>query len=99
MASASVAPGNGTPIALKAPDTGAVKIYGRPVISDPSDSTSSTKPPPPDFYQIGDGPAGAVFVSILSVKDPKTSALWYAINYNHRQAWVPATSVTILHTS
>lgn len=30
---------------------------------------------------------------------PSTGTLWYEINYNHRQAWVPAGEVTVLSSS
>ncbi len=49
------------------------KVYGRPVAD--------------DDYQIGDAPPGAVFDAILSLHDVD-SGDWYAINFNHRQAWI-----------
>jgi hypothetical protein len=38
-------------------------------------------------YLIGDAPAGAVFVSPFVLDG--NGGLWFAINFNHRQAWVP----------
>lgn len=42
---------------------------------------------------IGDAPAGATFVSLASVTEDGAETLWYEINYNHRQGWVPASEV------
>lgn len=58
-----------------------VAIYGRP-------TTASQ-------YITGDAPAGAIFVSAYTVIEDGTSNLWYEINYNHRQAWVPASEVVV----
>jgi hypothetical protein len=43
-------------------------------------------------YVIGDVPDGATFVSTALVKE-QNGAIWYEINYNHRQAWVSAEMV------
>jgi hypothetical protein len=51
------------------------KIYGHPMLDGSS--------------PIGKAPAGAVFDAMFSVHDNK-SGDWYAINFNHRQAWVSA---------
>ena len=59
-----------------------VQVSGRP--------TTSTS------YYIGDAPVGATFVSAYSIVEDGTSKLWYEINYNHRQAFVPASAVTIV---
>jgi hypothetical protein len=52
-----------------------VSIYGRPV-------SSST-------YIIGSAPNDAIFASAFTVIETATNTLWYEINYNHRQAWIP----------
>ena len=57
-----------------------IQIYSRP-------TTNSQ-------YVIGDGTDGATFFSGYTVIEDNTSSnLWYEINYNHRQAWVPASEV------
>lgn len=61
------------------------KIYGRPVSN--------------DIYVIGDTLNGAVFASRISVVESGTNTQWYQIDYNHRQAWVPASEATIVHAS
>jgi hypothetical protein len=43
---------------------------------------------------IGDAPNDAIFASMFTVIEDGTTNLWYEINYNHRQAWVPAAEVT-----
>ena len=40
-------------------------------------------------YQIGDAPAGALFVS-PGEELVSHGKLWYMMNYNHRQAWIAA---------
>jgi len=74
--------GGGQLVKLNLSGATAAKVYGRP--------TSN------DFYQIGDAPNSAVFVSALTSIEDGTTNLWYEINYNHRQAWVPATEVTVV---
>lgn len=71
----------GTLVSINASATAPAKIYGRPRGT--------------DFYQIGDAPTGAIFVSAYTAPDDSGN-LWYEINYNHRQAWVPATEVTVV---
>jgi hypothetical protein len=48
---------------------------------------------------IGDAPNGAVFISEGTAIEDLTTNLWYEINYNHRQAWVPASAITIVHAA
>ncbi|GHO57154.1 N-acetylmuramoyl-L-alanine amidase [Ktedonobacter robiniae] len=60
----------------------AIQVSGRPTTS--------------NSYYIGDAPIGATFVSAYSIVEDGTSKLWYEINYNHRQAFVPASAVTIV---
>jgi hypothetical protein len=57
-------------------------VYGRP-------TTSSS-------YIIGSAPNGAMFASPKKVYEDGTSNLWYAIDFNHREAWVPASEVTVI---
>lgn len=46
-------------------------------------------------YIIGNAPGQAIFYSGYTVLEDGTSNLWYEINYNHRQAWVPASEITL----
>jgi N-acetyl-anhydromuramyl-L-alanine amidase AmpD len=74
--------GHATPVKLNFSGDTVAKVYGRPVTN--------------DFYQIGDAPNDAVFASAFTITEDGTTNLWYEINYNHRQAWVPATEITAL---
>jgi hypothetical protein len=78
--------GQGTPVKLHSSDGKPVQISGSP-----KNNTSTND------YHIGDAPDGAIFVSAYSVLGDKTGNRWYEINYNHRQAWVPASSVQVMH--
>jgi N-acetyl-anhydromuramyl-L-alanine amidase AmpD len=72
--------GQGSALILRSSDgKKAPQIYSQPV-SDPQDV-------------IGDAPAGAIFVSVATVSEDGAETLWYQINYNHRQGWVPASEV------
>ena len=77
--------GDGTVIALEASGGATAKIYGWPTLSDTN--------------VIGDAPDNSVFVSALTTIEDGTNNLWYEINYNHRQAWVPATEIIRTLTS
>jgi hypothetical protein len=55
-------------------------IYGDPIAS--------------GTYQIGGAPTNAIFDSPFSMTI--SGMVWYAINYNHRQAWVPASEVSVM---
>lgn len=73
-------PGEGTPVVLHHDGEQTALVYGQP-------TTSSQ-------YVIGNAPVGAIFVSSYTVTEDGTNNLWYEIDYNHRQAWVPASEVT-----
>jgi N-acetyl-anhydromuramyl-L-alanine amidase AmpD len=73
---------SGTAIQLHASGSAVANVYGRPTTSDAN--------------VIGDAPNNAVFVSLFTAIEDGTNNLWYEINYNHRQAWVPATEITVL---
>jgi hypothetical protein len=60
-------------------------VYGRP-------TTSSS-------YVIGSVPTGALFASPKKVVEDGTANVWYAIDLNHREAWVPASAVTVIASS
>ena len=45
---------------------------------------------------IGSTPSGSAYLSPWSVSVSGTT--WYAINYNHRQEWVPASEVSSTRT-
>jgi N-acetyl-anhydromuramyl-L-alanine amidase AmpD len=61
---------------------GTIGIYGRP-------TTSSA-----DI--IGTAPSGSEWAAPKSVIEDGTSNLWFAIDYNHREAWVPNSEVTVV---
>lgn len=77
--------GEGALVKLNLSGATVSKIYGRPTTSDAN--------------VIGDAPNNAIFVSELTATEAGTSNLWYEINYNHRQAWVPATEATVIAQS
>ncbi len=71
--------GQGTIVVLSSSQGSDASIYGRP-------TTNS-------LYIIGNAPSNSIFVSAYTVIEDATTNLWYEINYNHRQAWVPASEV------
>jgi hypothetical protein len=73
----------GTLISLKTAHGTAVSISGKP-------AAGST-------YYIGNAPQQSVFVSAYTVLEDGTYNRWYEINYNHRQAWVPASEVEVVN--
>jgi hypothetical protein len=68
-------------VVLTSSESSPVPIFGRPVTGSES---------------VGVAPSGAIFVSVYHVFEDQTSNLWYEINYNHRQSWVPASNVTVI---
>jgi len=75
--------GQGVAVALTNPNGGSVTIYGSPV----TDTN----------HLLGDAPINSIFASTYTVVEDGTTNLWYEIDYNHRQAWVPASEVTVVH--
>lgn len=75
--------GKGTVVTLKGAKGKRVQVSGKPASK--------------SMYYIGDAPVGSVFVSAYTVVEDGTHNTWYEINYNHRQAWVPASAVTVSH--
>lgn len=71
--------GSGTAVKLTAPQGSETAIYGAPISN--------------AYYIIGNAPKGAIFVSAFTQQETGTQTQWYEINYNHRQAWVPASEV------
>lgn len=69
--------GYGTVVTLSSKSGKSLNVYGKP------GGTSG--------YIIGSSPSGSAYLSPWSVAVSGTT--WYAINYNHRQAWVPASEV------
>jgi hypothetical protein len=69
--------GYGTVITLSAKENNSASVYGRP------GGTSGNI--------IGSTPYGSAYLSPWTVTVSGTT--WYAINYNHRQAWVSASEV------
>jgi N-acetyl-anhydromuramyl-L-alanine amidase AmpD len=76
--------GKGIAVTLKSSDGTPVQVSGSP----------RTNVTGTDFH-IGDAPNGSIFVSSYKVTEDGTTNIWYEINYNHRQAWVPASSVVV----
>ena len=73
---------SGTAISLVTSGSTVSKVYGKPTSAATNDNV------------IGDAPNNSIFVSMFTVVEDGTNNLWYEINYNHRQAWVPAEEVT-----
>ncbi len=73
--------GAGAVVTVSGPNGAAAEVYGRPTTN--------------ERWHIGDAPAGAVLLSADSVLEDGTTNKWYEINFNHRQAWVPAAEVTL----
>ena len=85
----AVPPGTASPatamvVMLKSANGSPIQISGKPAAN-----TSTVD------YHIGDAPSGSLFVSGYTVHEDGTNNVWYSINYNHRQAWVPASSVLV----
>jgi hypothetical protein len=66
-------------VTLVSASKSAPQIYGRPTTD--------------GRYVIGTAPVGAIFTTGYTIVEDGTSNLWYEINYNHRQAWIPANEV------
>lgn len=79
--------GYGTLLRLESGTKSKALIYGRP----PSTDTDKH-----DTYKLGDAPDGSLFISAYSVLDDSGQTLWYEINYNHRQGWVPESEVSVV---
>ncbi len=75
--------GQGTIVILMASHGKKAPISGRPTTNG-------------NMYYIGNAPNNSVFVSAYTVIEDGTTNLWYEINYNHRQAWIPASEVTVI---
>lgn len=79
----------GKPVVLQGNGTDAVPVYGRPATQAAGYAT----------YLIGGAPSGAIFISGYTTtiaESDGTQTLWYELNYNHRQAWVPANTIKTL---
>jgi hypothetical protein len=76
-------PGYGTVVTLTAKKGKSANVYGQP------GGTSANI--------IGSTPGGSAYLSPWTVAVSGTT--WYAINFNHRQAWVPASEAGSTRTS
>lgn len=74
-----------TRVVLYSPGGGTVPVYSRP-------TSGST-------YVIGGAPSGAIFTTAFALTEDNTNNLWYEINFNHRQAWIPASETPPLHAN
>lgn len=72
--------GYGTPVELHGKSRQNPKIYGEPVAS--------------NTYQVGNSLNNSIFDSPFTLTISGT--VWYMINYNHRQMWVPGSEVTVI---
>ena len=75
--------GSGTVVTLSGRRGKSASVYGQP------GGTSGNV--------IGSTPAGSAYLSPWTV--PVSGTTWYAINYNHRQAWVPASEISSTRTT
>jgi N-acetyl-anhydromuramyl-L-alanine amidase AmpD len=78
--------GQGTVVRLHSADRKPVQVSGSPKSNTPAVN-----------YYVGNAPDGATFVSAYQVIEDGTHHQWYEINYNHRQAWVPASAIQVVH--
>lgn len=80
--------GPGIVVSLSGPNRTPAQIYGR------------SPAPGYDVAPIGQTPANSLYASGYTVvQDNTTNTLWYEINFTHRQAWVPASEVTIVQAT
>ena len=66
-------------VLLSPRDGSTPQIYSRPASS--------------SQYIIGGAPVGSIFTTGYTYIEDGTTNLWYEIDYNHRQAWVPASEL------
>ena len=78
-----VTEGTGTLVSLNESGVSQVFVYGNPVPG----------------HILGGAPNGAVFVSGYTMVQDNSTNLWYEINFSHRQAWVQASYVTVVHAT
>lgn len=80
---ADVTEGTGTLVSINESGASQVFVYGDPVPGN----------------VLGGVPNGAVFDSGYTIVQDNSTTLWYEINFSHRQAWIPASEVTVVHTT
>ena len=80
---ADVTEGTGTLVSINESGVSQVFVYGDPVPGN----------------VLGGVPNGAVFDSGYTIVQDNSTALWYEISFSHRQAWVPASEVTVVHAT
>ena len=76
----AVEQGSGTAVKLTSSQGSNPVVYGAPINK--------------AEYIIGNAPKGTIFVSAFT--ENETQIVWYEINYNHRQAWIPASEISVL---
>ena len=77
--------GNGTGISTRT----AITVGG----ANGSTSAIYSRPDSDSSHVIGEAPKGAIFATGYSLTEDNSSNLWYEINFNHRQAWIPASEL------
>jgi N-acetyl-anhydromuramyl-L-alanine amidase AmpD len=80
---ADVTEGTGTLVSINESGVSQVFVYGDPIPG----------------YILGGVPNGAVFDSGYTIVQDNSTTLWYEINFSHRQAWIPASEVTVVHST
>ena len=87
----------GTQAWIAVPPGTAEQGYGTVVTLATKSKTYSVYGQPGGTSVIGTTPSGSAYLSPWSVTVSGTT--WYAINYNHRQEWVPRTEVSSTRTT
>ncbi|GHO59878.1 N-acetylmuramoyl-L-alanine amidase [Ktedonobacter robiniae] len=80
---ANVTEGTGTLVSINESGVSQVFVYGNPIPG----------------HILGGVPNGAIFDSGYTIAQDNSTTLWYEINFSHRQAWIPASEVTIVHAT
>ena len=78
-----VTEGSGSIFSLNQSGVSQVFVYGNPISG----------------HILGGAPNGATFVSSYTIVQDNSTTVWYEINFAHRQAFVPASDVTVIHTA
>ena len=87
----------GTKAWIAVPPGTAEQGYGTVITLATKSKTYSVYGQPGGTSAIGSTPSGSAYLSPWSVT--VSGKTWYAINYNHRQEWIPATEVGSTRTT
>ncbi len=75
--------GSGSIVSINESGVSQVFVYGNPIPG----------------HILGGVPNGATFDSSYTIVQDNSTTLWYEINFAHRQAFVPASYVTVIHAA